>query len=327
MKRDLYSQSTFLVIKTAYLYYIEDYSQREISKMLGISIPTVSRLLTKAKEQKIVDFVITNPYMGCIHLEEEIKSRFGLKDVIITPAITDYDETMDSGENLKKQVALEGARYLQRIIKKDDVIGITWGSTLSYMVNYLNPSQREHVSVVTLNGTYAYCDVKYDTPSLAHTMAKAFEGEHYSILANVLLSSKEAADIIKKEKTVRDVYRKFKDINVSVNGIGSFYPEVTSILTKSDLYTEEDLKELKEQKVVGDIAYHLFDKDGRECRTSLVDRTLNISMADFKKIETKISLVSGAYKAHSVLAAIRGGLVDVLVTDSELAKRLLTVEF
>ena len=326
MTTDAYSQSAFLIIKAAYLYYIEDHSQSEIADMLGISIATVSRLLDRAKKQKIVDFVITNPYMECIRLEEELKSRFRLKDVVIAPAVADYDEAMDNGENIKKQVALEAARYLQRTIKKGDVIGITWGSTLSYMVNYLNPSKREDVSVVTLNGTYAYCDTKYDTPSLAHTMAKAFEGEHYSILSNVLMSSKEAADIIKNEKSVKRVYQKFRDINVSVNGIGAFYPETTSILTKSDLFTEEDMREIREQNAVGDIAYHIFDKDGNECRTSLVDRTINIDMETFKKIETKIILASGTHKACSVAAALKGGLIDVLIVDSELARRVLAGE-
>ena len=325
MTTDAYSQSAFLIIKTAYLYYIEDHSQSEIAEMLGISIATVSRLLDRAKKQRIVDFVITNPYMECIRLEEELKSRYGLKDVVIAPAVEDYDSAMDSGENLKKQVALEAARYLQRTIKKGDTIGITWGSTLSYMVNYLNPSRREDVSVVTMNGTYAYCDTKYDTPNLAHIMAKAFEGEHYSILANVLMSSREAADIIKQEQSIKKVYQKFRDITVSVNGIGAFYPEVTSILTKSDLFTKEDMKELEEQKAVGDIAYHIFDKDGRECATSLVDRTINIDMETFKNIETKVVMASGTHKAYAVTAALKGGLIDVLIVDSELARRVLSL--
>lgn len=49
MAVNMYNQSAFLVIKVAYMYYIENYSQNEIAKDLKISITTVSRLLRKAK--------------------------------------------------------------------------------------------------------------------------------------------------------------------------------------------------------------------------------------------------------------------------------------
>ena len=62
MAVNMYNQSTFLVIKIAYMYYIENYSQNEIAKILKISITTVSRLLRKAKEDKIIEFVIRDPY-------------------------------------------------------------------------------------------------------------------------------------------------------------------------------------------------------------------------------------------------------------------------
>ena len=93
-------------------------------------------MLKKAKEEKIVEFVIRDPYVTCITLEEKLKKRFDLKDVIIAPSV---NEVGFSGERVdpisaKKLVALEGARYLQRIIRKDDVLGVTWGSTIYHMI-------------------------------------------------------------------------------------------------------------------------------------------------------------------------------------------------
>ena len=48
----MYNQSAFLVIKIAYMYYIENYSQNEIAKALQISVTTVSRMLKKANTKK-----------------------------------------------------------------------------------------------------------------------------------------------------------------------------------------------------------------------------------------------------------------------------------
>ena len=128
MTVDMYNQSAFLVIKIAYMYYIENYCQNEIAKALQISVTTVSRMLKKAKQERIVEFVIRDPYVECISLEKELKETFGLKDVIIAPGLAVEAEDgnyLGDEESAKKLVALEGARYLQRIIKKNDVLGIT----------------------------------------------------------------------------------------------------------------------------------------------------------------------------------------------------------
>ena len=73
MESEVYNQSTFIILKAAYLYYIKDIPQNEIAEMLNISITTVSRLIKKAKEEKIVEFVIRDPYIDCIRLEEELQ--------------------------------------------------------------------------------------------------------------------------------------------------------------------------------------------------------------------------------------------------------------
>lgn len=112
----VYEQSTNLIVKAAFYYYIEGMSQSEISELLGISVPTVSRILKKAKDKRIVEFNIPEQYVDCVYLETKLKKITGLKEVIISPCI---ESRQDITENeVKKNVALEGARYLQRIIRK-----------------------------------------------------------------------------------------------------------------------------------------------------------------------------------------------------------------
>lgn len=60
------------------------------------------------------------------------------------------------------RVALEGARYLQRIITSKDVLGIAWGGTMYYLIHYLNPCQRADTIFVTLHGSLTCCDYELD---------------------------------------------------------------------------------------------------------------------------------------------------------------------
>lgn len=325
MAIDKYQHSVSLVLKVAYLYYIENKPQSEISSMLGISITTVSRLLAKAKEDKIVEFVIRDPYIECIHLEEEFKKKFNLQDVIITPGITSEEDvnTELAKENTKKLVAMESARYLQRIIREGDILGVTWGSTIYQMINYLNPSQKLNAKFVTLHGSIACCENELDVRTLVARMAKAFFGEKYYLLTDALMSSKEAVDIMLKERNNRLVFEMFDKINISISGIGSFYPVTESVLASPDFMSSSDLSSLQDEHVAGDIALRFFNQNGKECQTSLSQRMIAISLEQFKKIKKKISVASGTSKANALYSALKGGLIDVLIIDYKLAEAVL----
>ena len=132
MKGEVYNQSLCIVLRAANLYYQEGKSQREIAEHLNISVPTVSRLLKRAKEEGVVSYVIPEPYMECLELEREIKERYGLEEAIIVPVVG----VEPTEEAVKKAVALEGARYVQRVIRPEDILGIAWGGTMYYLIQF-----------------------------------------------------------------------------------------------------------------------------------------------------------------------------------------------
>ena len=50
-----------LLVHISELYYQQELSQQEISQIMGISRPTVSRLLDEAKETGVVEVIIHSP--------------------------------------------------------------------------------------------------------------------------------------------------------------------------------------------------------------------------------------------------------------------------
>lgn len=326
MNIDKYDQSTFLVLKAAYFYFISGKSQNQIADELEVSLTTVSRLLRRAKEEKIIEFVIRDPFVKCIEIEEELKSLLGINELIIAPAVRTED-VMESNdpEILKKLVALEAARYLQRIIKKGDVIGLAWGSTVYHMINYLNPSQKVEADFVTLHGSLANCVADWDVRTLVTRSAKAFSGKKHILLTDTLMSTVEITDLLKKEKSIEQVYQMFDKVNISISGIGAFFPETTTVLAQPDYLAPKDLTKLREHGVIGDIVLRFIDMNGNECDTDLKSRTISIEMDQFKKIQRKVTIASENQKAYAILAAVKGGLVDTLIIDSELGKKLIEV--
>ncbi len=323
MRKEAYSSSDWIMYRAAELFYIRGIQQKEISKELNISTVTVSRLIQKAKESGIIRFRIEDPYERMLDMSEKIKERYGLKEVIISlypnsrhPELTDA----------KQAVALEGAKYLQRRITGKDVVGIAWGGTMFHLINDLNPCQKTNASFVTMHGSIADCDYELDVQTLTSRAAMALGGRKYSLLMNGLLSSSETVKQLKKEENVRKIFRLFKDITISVSGIGSLYPEPTSLLSKENYLAKEELEDLKRQQVCGDIMLRFFDKEGKECDSILRNRTLSIELDTYKMIKTKVIVASGTEKTATFHTALKSGFCDILIIDDVLAEAILNYQ-
>jgi deoxyribonucleoside regulator len=325
MEAEVYNQSKHLILKAAYLYYLKDMPQNEIADLMNISIPTVSRLIKKAKEEKIVEFVIRNPYIDCIDLEEKIKNTFNLSDVVVAPIPSLGDPSLETKENVRKLVALEGARYIQRIITERDTLGISWGNTIFQLIHYLNPCQKVNAAFVTMHGSISVCHQDMDVKTLVSRMAMTFGGRNYFLLTEGLMSNPEIARHIKREKNVKNVLEMFNQITISLNSIGSFSPVIDSMLYQPSGYlTESEINGLKSTGLIGDMSLRFFDNRGIECATDLKERTIGIELDVFKNIKRKVTIASGDTKTNALRGALRGGLIDVLIIDQHLGKNLLT---
>ncbi|MBP2629622.1 MAG: DeoR family transcriptional regulator, DeoR [Firmicutes bacterium] len=324
MQSSVYDQSTFLVFKAAYLYYFQDKPQNEIADILNISISTVSRLIRKAKQDGIVEFVIRNPYMDCLETEDQIKNKFNLRDVIVVPPIKEFGNHLENKANARKLVALEGARYVQRIITENDVLGLSWGKTMYDLIHYLNPCQKVNASFVTMHGSISGCHPDLDVLALGSRISMAFGGQNYSLLAEGLMSNEKIVASVKNEKYVNKIFEIFKHISISLTSVGAFFPNVDSLLYKQGGYLlDSEIRELKQRGAVGDISLRFIDSQGNECNTSFRNRTIGIELDLLKKIRTKIMVASGDSKVHALKGVLAGGLTDILIIDYALGKAVL----
>jgi len=193
-----------------------------------------------------------------------------------------------------------------------------------YLVHYLNPCQRTDTSFVTLHGSLSCCDYELDVHNLVSRMSMAFGGNYYSLSSAGLFDSKEDLQTIKQDANVRHIFSLFEQLTISVSGMGSFYPELDSPLSRLEYLKPKELADLRDKGVYGDIILRFFNSQGKELDSDIRERTLAIDTETYKKIPRKILVVSGVQKAKSLVAALKGGLVDVLIVDSNLAQAILS---
>lgn len=322
MKSEVYSQSTWMAMKVAKLYYIEGLSGKEIAGILDISPSTVSRLLTKSREQEIISFVLNEPFADCLQIADQITRLYGLKETIVIPVTDDLDTSA-----ARRAVALEGARYLQRIIDDNDIFGIAWGRTMNYLIQMLNPCLKINNSFVTLHGSVSHCQYSFDVKNLVSRIAMACGGKKFYFTSDALAASADALQKILSQEQNQTVKKLFRKITVSMSGCGSLYPDIDSPLLAREYHylNTDEFMELKREGVYGDILLRFFDENGRECDTSMKGRTLSIGFDEYKKIPTKIVVAADAKKAYTIRAILRGGLADVIIIDHLLARELLRI--
>jgi len=105
-------------------------------------------------------------------------------------------------------------------------------------------------------------------------------------------------------------------------GIGA--PRRDSILIRRGTIVDwEELSALKSKGAVGDINLRYFDIDGMQIASALNDRVIGLTLDEIHQIETVVGVAGGEAKYYAIQGAVRGQLVDVLVTDDATARRLL----
>jgi len=88
----------------------------------------------------------------------------------------------------------------------------------------------------------------------------------------------------------------------------------------------DDSRGLRERGVVGDILGQFFDAGGNVVDLPIHDRRIGIELADLRRIPKVVGVAGGEHKAEAILGALRGGFLDVLVTNELAAIRLLELE-
>lgn len=126
------------------------------------------------------------------------------------------------------------------------------------------------------------------------------------------------------ESKIKETLDMFREINFAITGIGSIFPEPSTILYKKGFIKKEELMEIQKCDPVGNINSYFFNKDGQECPSPINDRTLDMDINNLKRIRYVLGLAGGIIKVEAIRAALKGKIINIIVTDEETAKELIT---
>ncbi len=301
-------------MEAAKLYYQLDYSQNQIADALGVSRPTVSRLLQQAKAEGVVTIEINDPTEDVEVLRCMLRERFQLKNVVVAFTPT-YDDSV-----VKRYIGQAAAAYIMELVKDGDTIGASWGSTMYQVALHMKTKSLNNSFVVQLNGGVSDADILISPSEIVHLFGKAFNVTPYFMYLPAIVDHILVKQAMLTDRHIRRVMDMGQSANVAVFTAGSPTPD--SVLINSNYMRSEELETIK-TRAVGDICSRYYDADGEICLPSLNERTVGIELADLRTKEHAILVAGGASKVNAIYGALRGKYGNTLVTDQITAKALL----
>ena len=302
-----------LLAEIASMYYLDGKSQNEIALEFGYSRSAISRLLTEAEQRGVVEHKINFPSIRNVEMEEKLMQRYGLKNIIIVNrGKLSYAQTL-------RFVGEQGAEVFTRLVKDDQVIAISTGTSVYEVINAITPNQAKNIKIVQILGsTGVKSNPSIDGPELASSLAKKMGGNYFTLNAPMLMDSKLSRDTIIRQKSIQNTIELAYKADIVLAGIGCIgeKPEEASVVRMGYLEPQE-LASIYAQGAVGYTCGWFFNEKGKILEDQINERVV---AADFRRIREGraivIAISVGERKSPAIKAALEGNLMDVLITDS-----------
>lgn len=292
-------------------------TQQQIAKRFGLSRPKVSRLLQKARDERIVNITLVPPTGGMADLERELEHRYGLEEAVIVTVSDPQDLTAVARER-----GPAAAECLVRCVSGREIVGVAWGKTILALVDALPFKSWPDVTVVQMLGGLGPVDVLEHSTALAHRIAQKFSARLRLLPAPGIVSTRAAAQALKSDNQIAETLALAARADVAVVGLGVPLPG-SVLLRDGTIINENELARLRAAGAVGDIGLRYIDAYGRPVDLEIHERVIGLTIEQIRNVPRVIGVAGGEAKIEVIRAALRGRILDVLVTDHTIARTLL----
>lgn len=299
-----------LLAKVARSHYLDGESKVEIAESLGISRFRVARLLDRALADGVVKITINDDGLEDPVLSALLRERLGLSECVVVRCYGDE-------EKVRRQVGGAAASLLSATLRDDEVLGLTWGRTLTATTSQLTSLPR--CTVVQLTGSVSG-ELGSSPIEIVRQASQRAGGAVYPIFSPLFVDDAQTAASLRQHPDIKLALDFFGSITTAVMSVGSWDPQNSQV---PEVIPEADVRRARERGCVADIAGILIGADGQLIDPEFQERCVSISYAQLDAIPRVMAVAADAGKANAIRAVTRAGLISSLVTDHELAEALL----
>lgn len=303
-----------LAARAAWLYYIAGNTQDEIAGKLNLSRQAVQRLVALAVAEKLIKFRLDHPISQCIRLAEALRARYGLEICEIAPEDSGNPELIDG-------VAVLAAEWLENHLnsRAPTVLALGSGRTLRATVGQVAPMDQPQHKLVSLVGNMAR-DGRAGHYDVVMRLADRIGAQCFLMPTPVVADTVEECRLLQTQHSFQAVEALAVQAKVVLVGLGEIAWGAS--LHRDGFINDAEVAELIELGAVGEILGRAFDWTGTWLAGGTNDRIAGITLEQPLRRPT-VAVGAGVRKRRALQAALRGRLINGLITDEATARALL----
>lgn len=301
-----------LLVRVAQLYYEKGLTQAEIGAREHLTRWKIGRLLEEARDVGIVRIAIVHPQARRGQLEAEIQQQYGVRECVVIPS---------ADTNPLAAVGRAAADLLQRLGPDIGTLGVSWGNTINSVAHALPAGWNAGVEVIQINGSVSRSITPTTAVNAANAIATKGAGRVTLLPAPAIVEHAATRSALETEGFVADALQRGAHADVLLFSLGVLDDE--SVLVQSGAVTDTELHRLRAANACGDVLGHFLDSASAIADEDLEARVIGLSLDDLAASPCSIGVAGGHRKADIIRAALRRGILDILVTDEDTARHVL----
>jgi DNA-binding transcriptional regulator LsrR (DeoR family) len=297
-------------------YYVDGQNQEWIAQRHGISRSYVSRLLQRARDLGVVEVIIHRETPRNRELETAFQRRFGLDRCFVVDCPGDPDLALKNAGQMTVNLLAEK-------LSSGSTLALGWGQSVRAVVDSMTPGRLSSARVVQMFGGFRTASIGTMSGELVAEAARIMGATEDRLHAPWIVETPELARSLLEQPDVAAVLRRAAEADVAVSGIGAAGRGSSALLFGTRYLSADQIHEIEREGAVGDICGRLFDAEGRACRVPVMSCVIGLDLETIRRIPMMVGIAVGREKAVAILGALRGGLLDALVTDTDAARAVL----
>jgi DNA-binding transcriptional regulator LsrR (DeoR family) len=301
--------------RAGWLYFIAGHTQDEIAKRLGVSRATAQRLVSLCLSQRLITFRLEHPIAACMDLAHRLIARFELRTCEVVP-------TDPTSPTAVAGIAERAASLLESTLRnaKPTIVAIGTGRAMRAAVEQVPPMECADHQLVSLVGNISTdgSATFFDTVARLADLTKA---RHYPMPLPVLMSSEAERDQMLKIGPVARVRGIAARADLRLLGVGQM--DKNAQVHVDGFISREELLELMRLGAVGELTGWAFDSGGQFIDGG-TNRRLTSVPHPVPAAALTVAAALGPAKVPAILAALKGRLINGLITDEATATAILS---
>jgi len=142
---------------------------------------------------------------------------------------------------------MAAARYLDTVIEKGIILGVSWGSTMQAVTRHLRPSHVEELTIVQLVGGFSRAEYINHAGEVTQKIAENYQAVPFLLPLPAIVDNVQVKNAMLSDKNIHRILNMAHTASIAMFSVGSFNRQST--LVKAEYLDEKEVKKIHQGQI------------------------------------------------------------------------------